>query len=159
MRTLEHTIDIDAPAFTTWAVVSDFAAYPEWNPFLVAAAGELQPGATLAVTFKAGTRKPVKMTPKVVEAEPGRVLRWKGSLPIPRLFEGQHELRVEPVDGTHSRFVQRETFRGILVPFLGRLLRDTSSSFEAMNQALKSRAEEASRGPRPGSQGAPVLQD
>jgi hypothetical protein len=141
MKTLEHTIDIDAPADATWAVVADFPAYPEWNPFLVKAEGELQPGATLAVTFKAGTRKPVTMTPKVVEAEPGRVLRWKGSLPIPGLFVGVHELRVETVDAGHSRFVQRETFRGILVPFLGRLLRDTAGGFAEMDQALKQRVE------------------
>jgi hypothetical protein len=81
------------------------------------------------------------MTPRVVEAEAGRVLRWKGSLPIPGLFVGVHELRVEPIGAGRSRFVQRETFGGILVPLLGRLLRDTEAGFAAMDIALKQRVE------------------
>jgi hypothetical protein len=141
MNSIEHTIDIDAPADAVWAVVADFTHYAEWNPFLVHASGELREGAPLDITFKAGTRKPVRMRPTVVAVEPGRSLRWKGRLPIPRLFDGEHELRVDPIDAHHSRFVQRERFRGLLVPLLGRLLRDTEASFAEMNAALKHRVE------------------
>jgi hypothetical protein len=40
-----------------------------------------------------------------------------------------------------SVFRQRERFSGVLVPFTGGLLAKTRLGFEAMNRALKERAE------------------
>jgi hypothetical protein len=39
-------------------------------------------------------------------------------------------------------FVQREVFRGLLVPFLGGLAAATRRGFEEMNSALKARSEQ-----------------
>ena len=39
MQTLHASADIDAPAEQVWRVVTDFARYPEWNPFIIRAAG------------------------------------------------------------------------------------------------------------------------
>jgi uncharacterized protein YndB with AHSA1/START domain len=33
VRELRSEIEIDAPPERVWAVVTEFAAYPEWNPF------------------------------------------------------------------------------------------------------------------------------
>ena len=145
MRTIETAVDIDAPPDAVWAVIADLAAYREWNPFLVSAEGELQPGARLRITFKSGDRRPVTMRPTVTHVETGRRLCWQGRLLLPHLFDGAHELVVEPVDGARARFVQREEFGGLLVPLLGRLLRDTAAAFEVMNQALKARVEAQAR--------------
>jgi hypothetical protein len=42
------------------------------------------------------------------------------------------------------RFIQRERFKGLLLPFLSKILdRDTQRGFNEMNQALKLRAEAA----------------
>jgi hypothetical protein len=46
------------------------------------------------------------------------------------------------LEADRVRLVQRERFRGILVPLVWRTLdRDTRRGFEAMNQALKQRVE------------------
>jgi uncharacterized membrane protein len=29
---IEHALSIDAPSELVWAVISDLARYPEWNP-------------------------------------------------------------------------------------------------------------------------------
>lgn len=35
-----------------WAVLTDFAAYPEWKPFITSISGELEVGALLEITIK-----------------------------------------------------------------------------------------------------------
>ena len=48
--------------------------------------------------------------PTVVALEAGALLRWRGRLGMPGLFDGEHELRVEGTGPETSRFTQRETF-------------------------------------------------
>jgi hypothetical protein len=50
-------------------------------------------------------------------------------------------LRVESLSEGRSRFTQHERSSGILVPFVGGMLRDTAAGFELMNAALKARVE------------------
>lgn len=74
-------------------------------------------------------------------AEPGRELRWLGRLLLPGIFDGEHSLRVEPIDERRTRFVQSERFSGILVGASKRTLDKTETGFEQMNAALKARVE------------------
>jgi uncharacterized protein YndB with AHSA1/START domain len=53
MRELRREIVIDAPPERVWAAVTDFAAYPEWNPFIRRISGELREGARLEVRIRA----------------------------------------------------------------------------------------------------------
>jgi hypothetical protein len=91
------------------------------------------------VTIRAG-RRTVKFRPIIQALEDGTLLRWRGRLGLPGLFDGEHELRVEATGPGTSRFTQRETFRGVLVPMMPRVLDDTDTGFAAMNAALKARA-------------------
>jgi len=34
MRTIEHAVDIQAPATTVWQVLTDTDRYQDWNPFM-----------------------------------------------------------------------------------------------------------------------------
>ena len=80
--------------------------------------------------------------PKMVNVETNREMRWLGRLLIPGLFTGEHSFAIEALDEKGVRFVQSEKFTGLLVPFMAKSLdRDTKNGFEAMNRALKERAE------------------
>jgi hypothetical protein len=58
------------------------------------------------------------------------------------VFDGEHVFELEPLDTGGTRFVHRESFRGILVPPLAKTLdTKTRRGFEAMNQALKDEVE------------------
>src|SRR5437870_334548 len=71
---------------------------------------------------------------------PNRELRWLGRLGLPRLFDGEHIFQIEPLGPTRTRFIQRERFRGLLVPLMARSLnRDARRGFEEMNHALQAR--------------------
>jgi hypothetical protein len=63
---------------------------------------------------------------------------------IPGLFTGEHSLVVEALDKRGVRFDQREKFTGLLVPFMAKTSTGIQrAGFEAMNRALKERAEKA----------------
>jgi len=81
--------------------------------------------------------------PTVLEADPGRRLRWLGRLLLPGIFDGEHSFDIEPLNAGRVRLVQQEVYRGLLVPLMARSLdRHTLPAFEQMNQALKRRAEQ-----------------
>ena len=139
-----HTeIEIAAPAPVVWSVIADLAAYASWNPFLVRAVGNLAPGEGLEITFSPPGGRSMSMRPTVLAVEAGRGFAWLGRLAgIPKLFDGEHHFEIEPIDGERVRFRQWERFGGILVPFLRKMLdTNTRAGFEAMNAALKERAE------------------
>jgi len=128
-----------------WAVISDFAAYPEWNPFIRRARGELREGARLEVQIEPPQARATTFKPTVRSVEPNRELRWLGRLLVPGIFDGEHSLSIEPLDGNRSRFVQSERFSGILVGLAKGTLQKTGHGFEQMNAALKDRVEQGAR--------------
>lgn len=147
MYELRTEIEIDATAETVWAILSDFAAYPQWNPFIVELKGAERPelGAKLDVQLVPAGGKGMRFTPSIVECAPGRGFAWLGRLMVPGLFDGEHRYELAPAPDGRVRFVHSERFSGVLVPFLKKMLDGpTRQGFEAMNQALKARAERVS---------------
>ena len=140
MRTIEHTVDIQAPAATVWQILTDIDQYAEWNPFMTRLSGRLALGERLTLSVRPGTRT-MTFRPTVLGFEDGALIRWRGRLGMPGLFDGEHELRLEPSPDGGTRFVQRESFTGLLVPMMPRVLAETATGFAAMNVALRDRAE------------------
>jgi hypothetical protein len=92
----------------------------------------MEPPGGRAATFK----------PTVTIADPPTTFAWLGRLGIPGLFDGRHRFDLEPGPNGGTLLRHRESFSGILVPFLRSSLDGaTREGFEQMNQALKARAE------------------
>ncbi len=142
MKELHTEIEIGAPAERVWRLLTNFASYPEWNPFIRRIRGEPTTGARLEVRIEPPGGQGMTFKPTVLNAEPNRELRWLGRLLVPGLFDGEHSLAVQPLEEGRVRFTQRETFRGLLVPLFARSLdNNTRRGFEEMNHALKEHAE------------------
>jgi hypothetical protein len=142
MKELHSEIEIAATAERVWRVLTDFPAYPQWNPFIRRISGEPKTGERLEVRLEPPGARGITFRPKILNAEANHELRWLGHLFVPGLFDGEHSLIIEPLGESRVRFVQREEFRGLLVPLLARSLdANTRRGFEEMNQALKERAE------------------
>jgi hypothetical protein len=144
MRTISAAIDIAATPQQVWAVLADLDSYPQWNPFIRSASGQLAEGATLTLRLVPAQSRAMTFRPKVLAARPGELLRWIGRLIMPGIFDGTHQFALEDMAG-HTRLTQSETFRGVLVPFTGKTITQTEADFCALNQALKRRAERATR--------------
>ena len=142
MREISTTIEIDAPAERVWEIITDFPAYPEWNPFVRSLEGELRLGGQLEASIQPPGKKPMRFRLRVVTLEPNRELRWEGHLLFPGLFDGEHTLVIERRGDDRVRLLHYELFRGLLVAPLLRLIgANTRRGFEEMNRALKERAE------------------
>ena len=144
MKELRSEIEIQASAERVWQLLTDFPSFPQWNPFIRKASGNLRVGERLEVNIQPSGASGMTFRPTVLKAEPNRELRWLGHLLISGLFDGEHSFTIEPLGASRVRFTQREVFTGLLVLLFARGLEtDSRRGFEEMNQALKSKAEQA----------------
>ena len=143
MKELRTEIEIQASDEQIWQLLTDFASFPQWNPFIRQVKGEAKAGGRLEVHIQPSGASGMTFKPVVLKVEPNRELRWLGRLLIPGLFDGEHIFTIETLEANRVRFTQREVFTGLFVPLFARSLNtDTRRGFEEMNQALKSRAEQ-----------------
>jgi hypothetical protein len=141
MRSIHTEIGIDRPAADVWGVLADIDRWAEWNPF-AKPRGRLAVGERLKVEITPPGKRPMTFRPTVVALDPGREFRWLGHLGPPGIFDGEHGFRVGLEAAGRCRFEQFETFRGMLAgPILWLSGDATRRGFEAMNLALKARAE------------------
>jgi hypothetical protein len=141
-REIKTTIEIDAPANTVWAVLTDFSRYSEWNPFIRSIHGNATQGERLEILIHPPGGNAMTFRPVILALQPEAELRWMGRLMLPGIFNGEHQFQLEPIDEGRTRLIHRETFSGLLVPLLWRNLdTQTRQGFEAMNHALKQRVE------------------
>ena len=138
MKALHSEIAIEAPPERVWDVLVDLSRYPGWNPFIVAVIGAVEEGATLRVTLAPPGGRRITLKPRVTEVRPAGALEWLGHVGFPGLFDGRHRFELHRTLGGGTRFVQRETFTGLLVVLFARSLdRRTARGFADMNEALK----------------------
>lgn len=142
-RTLVTETVIAAPRQAVWEALTDFSSYAEWNPFIVHAIGEAQVGSRLTLRMQPVGGRVMTLRPTVVKVVAGETLRWRGRLlGVPGLLDAEHSFFLEAMSEGHTRLVQREVFRGVLVPLVARSLdRSTLPAFRLMDDALEQRAE------------------
>ena len=141
-RTIRSAIEIRAPIDTVWGVLTDFDAYPTWNPHVVKVLGKPRIGGRITIHTRPPSGRTVVMRPVILSWTPPLELRWRATFVSRWLFSGEHGFVLEATAPSRVRFVQEETFRGVLVPLYSRLrLAATKRGFEQMNQALRERAE------------------
>jgi hypothetical protein len=149
MPAIETRTDIAAPPWRVWRMLTDFAAYPTWNPFLTSVQGRPEQGARLRVRVEPPGRSALVLTPRVVALETGRALRWRSRLLFPRgLLDGEHAFELEWLPGSQAtRLRHAARFTGLLAPLAGAggALEAARRGLEAMDTALKALAEERAR--------------
>jgi hypothetical protein len=141
-RTIRSAIEIDAPLEVVWQVLTDFAAYPAWNPIVRQVRGRPRSGGRITIRSQPPGGRSVIHRPRVLTWAPPHELRWRATVLSDRLFSGEHGFMLSETANGRVRFVQDKTFRGLLVPFYSLIrLPATRRGFEQMNQALRERAE------------------
>jgi len=138
---IESDIEINAPISRVWALLTDFAAMPSWNPFIKSISGNLTQGARLSVHIAPPGTSGMWFKPTILSVRRERELRWLGHLFVAGMFDGEHYFLLESNGGDRTRLTQGEKFSGLLVGLLSGTLSSTEAGFKAMNTALKQQAE------------------
>ncbi|WP_083603003.1 SRPBCC domain-containing protein [Bowdeniella nasicola] len=125
---------IDASPEQVWEVLADLPSWGQWSPNFVSIAGTLQAGEHLENHVCAGGNELV-FRPRVLVAESARELRWKGTLYVPGLADGEHYFELTETPDGRTRFVQGEDFTGALVLYAGSAI-DVEDDMRAFNDAL-----------------------
>jgi len=138
---IEQALDIDAPAAVVWEVLTDFAKYPDWNPFVVEAKSTLQPGAAIEMRVQL-VAKPQFQREWIREVQPGQGFSYSMK-PMPlgalRSFRS-HAIEAQAKE--RSRYVSHFEMQGWMEPVvLGLFRKGLTQGFEGMTQGVKTRAE------------------
>ena len=141
----EHFIPF--PPERVWAVLTDFAAYAEWNPLNIKASGEARLGARIAMTFvnpaRPGTT--IDQVVRITRFEPPNALAWEGHVPL--LFHGRHHFELIPEAGG-TRLLHGEDMSGLIALTFSaaKIERAFVPVYEATNRALEARVAALSAG-------------
>lgn len=138
---LRTEVEINAPPAHVYRVLTDFAAYHEWNPFIPSISGKLAVGEVLSVEMSLPEGKSYLLKPRITRLADAGELRWRGTYLAPFLLEAEHFFLLREHEPGMTRFVQGENFSGLLLRFAGNTLTLAARGFVYMNQALKRRAE------------------
>ena len=139
MKTVSATIDIGVPPAQVWAILTDLGSYHEWNPLFVEAGGNVAVGQRIRLRSKhPANGRLMTVKPRITAVQPGTELRWASSLP--GLISGEHSFTLTAT-GHGTRLVQSESFKGLLTRFSGKTFARAEAAFQAVNEALKERAE------------------
>ncbi|MFN3196338.1 MAG: SRPBCC family protein [Chlorobiota bacterium] len=142
MKNIETEITINAKPDKVWNTLMKTDEYHKWNPFVRKLEGEIKKGNQIAITLKQVNGKEMDFKPVITELAPQKELRWQGKLFISGIFDGEHYFMLEPIEGNKTKFIHGENFSGILIPFMGGVLKSTEEGFKAMNEELKTRCEQ-----------------
>ncbi len=142
MSDVRTSLTIDAPPERVWRVLTDFDAYPQWNAVIPVFRGEARAGATVRFRIVIEGMPAMPFTARVVRCEPGRELAWRGGAPVvPALAWGEHWFKLTP-SGEGTLLTHGEDFGGLLALVMRTGLHGrTTRSYDALNRALKARAE------------------
>lgn len=142
MKEVRSEIEINSYPESVWKILTDFATYDQWNPFINQIIGLPTEGSKIDIYIETPSGKNRKYSPTITKVEEGRELRWFGKSFLPGFLNAEHIFTIEELQPESVRFIQREVFDGLLTRFFGKGLdTDVMQGFQDMNDALKKRAE------------------
>lgn len=139
---IDHTHEVEAPAEVVWEVLTDLDAYPEWNPFVVAASSSLEVGAPMDMRVRVLPFMTQSQREWVRSVEPGVGFCYGLAPTAGGALRSERSHRVVPLAPGRCRYESRFAIEGwlsgVVKALLGRALR---RGFTEMSAAVKTRAE------------------
>ena len=139
---LEHSVEIAAPAATVWAVLTDFDAYGQWNPFVPRASCRLEPGEPIDMAVRLRGTKLRRQREFINSVNPGRSFSYSMKPAPLGLLRSVREQTVTPSGPGTCHYASHFQIDGPLAPVVSSLLgADMRRGFDDMAESLKTRDE------------------
>lgn len=146
----KHIISIDpvtiqAPADLVWGVLTDFSAYPDWNPFTVKAESSLQLGESVVLYIPQGRSGKLNTQTFVLEVfdAPNKIAWRLPKLGHKWLFNAYREQTINATSASSCTYATSDAFAGLMA---GKIHKAQGAwvekSFHKLAAALKLRCEE-----------------
>ncbi|WP_428311539.1 SRPBCC family protein [Hydrocarboniphaga sp.] len=138
---IDKSIEIRAPAGIVWEVITDLAAYPQWNPFVVECSSSLKPGDAIDMRVKLFA-KAQKQREWMHEHVPGRRLSYRMKPAPLRALASARSHEVKAIGGDRTRYQSHFELRGWLLPLVrGMMGTRLEAGFAGMTEGIRQRAE------------------
>ncbi len=145
MKEVRSEVEINSYPEGVWRILTDFATYDQWNPFINKIIGVPTEGSKIDIHIESPSGKKRNYSPRITKVEEGRELRWVGKSSLPGFLNAEHIFTIEELQPGRVRFIQREVFDGLLTRLFRKSVdTDVRQGFQDMNGALKKRAERSS---------------
>jgi hypothetical protein len=145
---IEHRIGVQAPVGVVWGVLSDFAAWPEWNPLYPEIQGDLRIGSLLTMTLALPGEARRTIQPTIIDWTPDDQIHWSLSL-MGGLVRSVRFLELEVLGEENCILSNGEVFGGLLGASVARAKRRAiRRGFTEMGEAAAARAESVWRARR-----------
>jgi uncharacterized protein YndB with AHSA1/START domain len=140
MHYFEAESSIEATPSEVWAVLTDSAAWPNWDSGVVAVEGSIQPGEKLTIRSQVAPERgfPVKVT----ELDEPQAMTFTGGMPL-GLFKGVRRYTLTPNGNGSTHFTMREEYTGAMLGLIWKSIPDLSGSFTQFAEGLKRQVENA----------------
>jgi uncharacterized protein YndB with AHSA1/START domain len=137
MRHYEASTLIAAPPERVWAVLTDTAAWPDWDSGVIAIDGQPLLGAKLSIVNEVNPKRAFAV--KIVELKAPEQMIFRSGMPL-GLFTGQRAYTLAG-ENRGTRFTMREEYTGPLAAVIFKSIPDLSASFRKFAEGLKQQSE------------------
>ena len=142
--TIDHIVEIDAPADAVWRVLTDFEHYTRWNPLAVRCSSTLVPGEPIDMLVRLGPSRFRRQREWVRTHTPGREFSYTMK-PVPLgALRSLRSQELADLEANRTRYTAHFEVRGWLAPLVrflfGRTLR---RGFDGVANGLRVEAERA----------------
>jgi hypothetical protein len=139
MKEYHTDIILNVSADRVWEALTDFSAYPEWNPLVGWLKGDFNPDGQIQM-FITPLNRSFKAKLKTVQKD--KEYAWIGVAIAPWFLSGEHYYCLEKINDASTRLLHGEYFRGWGSALIGKsMLRRMENAFIDHNLRLKERVE------------------
>lgn len=131
-RETSISTNIQADSGIVWALLTNAADIPRWNPTVVSIQGEIKLGGNIELKSTLDEKRTFKL--KVKEFEPEKRLAWGDNM-------GNRVYSIEKHNAGGVTFTMTEKIGGPLFPLFAKHIPSFDESFEQFAAALKKEAE------------------
>lgn len=140
MLSINFTREIKAPKQTVWDVITDTAAYAEWNPFVPSCKSSFAVGSPIVMKVRLLPSLTITQKETIQQNRPGEFLAYGINIPLSILSSTRQQI-LTAIDENTTRYESVFILKGLLSPLVSLMLKaQLTRGFSEMTEGLVRRA-------------------